>query len=91
MLEWFSDALEWLVDFLLWLPRQLWQLILDGLASFIEWIPAPDFMEDLAGWMGDLDPAIAYFIEPMQVGPGVTMILGAMVIRFVIRRIPVVG
>lgn len=91
MAELLGQLLEFLLDLLLWAPRQLWVIFLDGLASFLEWIPVPSFMEDLGSFFGDLDPAILYFVAPMQIGAGVTMILGAAVVRFIIRRIPVVG
>lgn len=89
--ELLSRFLDWLLDLFLWLPRKLWELFLDGLAAFIEWIPVPDFMTDLGSLFASLDPGILYFAQAMELGAGVTMILGAAVIRFVIRRIPVVG
>lgn len=89
--ELLSRLLDFLVELLLWVPTRLWELFLSGLAAFLEWIPVPAFMTDLASLFAGLDPGILYFVEPMQLGPGVTMILSAAIIRFVIRRIPVVG
>lgn len=86
-----SALAAFLVALLLWFPAKVWELLLDGLASFLEWIPVPEFMQDLGSLFSSLDPAILYFTAPMQLGTGVTMILGAAAIRFVIRRIPVVG
>lgn len=91
MWEWISEALEWLLDALLWVPRELWALLLDGLAGLIEAIPVPEFMSNLTSWVSGIDPAIAYFGGPLQLGTGMTFVALAWVIRFAIRRIPLVG
>jgi len=91
MPQWLDDLAQWLKDVLLWVPRKLWELLLDGLATLIEVIPVPEFMENLGSLFGGLSPAIAYFIAPMEIETGVTFVMVASVIRFAIRRIPVVG
>lgn len=88
---WWQDFGEWLVELLLWVPRKVFEMLLDGLASVIEAIPVPDFMSGLQGWVSGLSPAIAYFGGPLQFQAGMSFVLSAWVIRFVIRRIPVVG
>lgn len=82
---------QWLLDLLLWIPRKVWELLLDGLASFVEAIPVPEFMSNLGSWVSGIDPAIAYFGGPLQLGTGMTFVALAWVIRFAIRRIPVIG
>lgn len=91
MWDFISDALAWLYDAFLWIPRKLWELILDGLATLLEAIPVPSFMSNLESFAGGIDPGIAYFAEPLMISTGVTFVLLAYVIRFVIRRIPVIG
>lgn len=91
LIEFLQRILEWLLDAMLWVPRKLWELILDGLASLLEAIPVPEFMSSLTSWVSGIDPAIAYFGAPLQLGTGMTWVALAMVIRFAIRRIPVVG
>lgn len=91
LIDFLGRILEWLVDLLLWVPQKLYELILDALATVIEAIPVPDFMANLGSLVGGLDPAIAYFAAPLQLGTGMTWVFSAMVLRFLIRRIPVIG
>lgn len=91
LIEFLQRILDWCVELLLWVPRKLWELILDGLAGLIESIPVPTFMSNLGSWVSGIDPAIAYFGGPLQLGTGMTFVALAWVIRFAIRRIPLVG
>lgn len=91
MADLIKKALQWLFDLLLWWPRKMWELLLDGLASVIEAIPVPEFMQNLTSWVSNIDPAIAYFGAPLQLGTGMTFVALAWVIRFAIRRIPLIG
>lgn len=89
--KWLEDTLTWLRDLILYAPLKVWEGILDGLASLIESIPVPDFMQNLGSLFSSIDPGIAYFLSPLNLGIGVSMVLSAYVIRFIIRRLPVVG
>lgn len=91
LIDFLSRALAFLVDLLLWVPHKLYALVLDALASVLEAIPVPEFMENLGSLVAGLDPAIAYFAAPLQLGTGMTWVFSAMVLRFLIRRIPVIG
>lgn len=91
LIEFLQRILEWVVELLLWWPRKMWELILDGLAGLIEAIPVPEFMTNLGSLFGGLDPGIAFFLQDLQLGAGVGMVLGAYAIRFLIRRIPLIG
>lgn len=89
--KWLEDVLQWLYDVLLFIPLKVWEGLLSGLASLIEAIPVPGFMQNLGSYVAGIDPGIAFFLSSMNFGTGIAMILGAYAIRFVIRRIPVVG
>lgn len=91
LIEFLQRILEWIVDLLLWVPRKIWEAALDGLATLIESIPVPTFMENLGNWVAGIDPAIAYFGGALQLGTGMTFVVLAWVIRFAIRRIPLIG
>ncbi|MDY6948556.1 MAG: DUF2523 family protein [Pseudomonadota bacterium] len=89
--KWLEDVLTWLKDLFVYIPLKIWQSVLDALAGLIEAIPVPAFMENLSSLVGALDPGIAYFVGPLNLGIGISMMLSAYVIRFLIRRLPVVG
>lgn len=91
LIKFLEEIIAWLKDLLLWVPQKLYALVLDGLATVVEAIPVPDFMTSLGSWIGALDPGIAYFAAPLQFGTGMSIVFGALVLRFLIRRIPVIG
>lgn len=95
LLEWFFDlvvsVLEWIVELLLWVVEKLWELILAGLAEFFEALPVPDFMSQASSYFGGIPPNVAYFLNFFAIAEGLTFITTALVIRFVIRRIPLIG
>lgn len=91
LIDLLTKALDWLIDLLLWVPRKLYQLFLEGLAAFISAIPVPAFVSNAGNYLSAIDPGIAWFVNAMQLPYGLAVCLGAYVIRFLIRRIPVVG
>lgn len=82
------DKLE---ELLLWVPKKIWEWVLDQVASAIEAIPVPDFFNDAKSALSGIPSEIGYFIEPFNFGAGLSIIIGAYLARFLIRRIPVIG
>lgn len=106
ILEWFSgivsDVIEWLLslvvaclkwlgEFVLWLGEKLWELLLAGLATFLEALPVPEFMSSLSGFLGQLPPMVVFFLHYFAVSEGLGFIASALVLRFILRRIPLIG
>lgn len=89
--DWLTRFGQWLLDVVLWAPRKLYELVTDAFATIMENIPVPSFMENLGSLVAGLDPSIAYFAAPLQLGTGMTWVFSAVVLRFVIRRIPLIG
>ncbi|BCY03532.1 DUF2523 family protein [Stutzerimonas stutzeri] len=54
-------------------------------------LPVPDFVYDAKDALQGIPPSVVYFTSAFQIGPGLTIILGAYVLRFLIRRIPIIG
>lgn len=84
----FWDTLR---DLLLWIPLKIWELLLDGLATVIEAIPVPGFLDQADGLFGGLPAGVVYFTDALQLEVGIGFMVSAYVIRFLIRRIPVIG
>lgn len=89
LIDFLSQILTWLVDLFLWLPRMVLDAFLLGALAGIESIPVPAWLAGAT--FGDIDPGIAYFATAFQIPTGVGIILGAYAVRFVIRRLPIVG
>jgi len=91
MFDWVSDVLQWLLDVLLWLPRQIYKLVLEALAALINSIPVPSFMQGLGSSLGNAFSSVSWFTDFLLIPEGVTICLAAYLLRFLIRRIPLVG
>lgn len=81
---------EWLTDVLLWWPRKMFELFLDGAAMIINAIPLPDAFTDIGSYTGAFS-GTAYYLHMFAVSEGVGIVLGALLARFIVRRIPLIG
>lgn len=87
--------LDWLIDYSKELPITIFDKFLTGLAEFTNIII--DFIPD--SWINEVtsfqsyvsNPQINFWIAPFKPGLGLTLILSAYGIRFLIRRIPFIG
>lgn len=95
LISWLSDRLQeflsWIYDLVLWLPKKLFSLIMDALASFFEAIPVPGFITSAGNYFQGIPDSFLYFINMFAVGEGIAMVIAAYILRFVIRRLPFIG
>ena len=91
LIDFLSQILVWLKDVLLWIPRKLTELVLDGLAALIEAIPVPTWLANAGNYLSGIDPTIAFFLQGFRFAEGLTIIFAAYILRFLIRRIPLIG
>lgn len=84
---WLSWLQEELQQFALW----IWQHILDATASALEAIPLPSWATGSGSLFGSIPGSVGYFLDVMEFGFGLSVIASAVSIRFVIRRIPLIG
>jgi hypothetical protein len=86
-----QKILDAIVDALLWIPRKLFELLMDGLGSLIEMIPVPSWFADATGYSAGIPAEIVFWVSPFELGYGVTVIMSAYLLRFIIRRLPIIG
>lgn len=86
-----SDLAQWLLDALLWIPRWLWAEILDALASIVEAIEVPSWLEEWDSAVLSVTADLWWVAELFKVQQGLAIMVSALTIRFLIRRIPVIG
>lgn len=91
MADMLAGFAEWLKEVLLWVPRKLWAELLDGLAAILSAIPVPDFVITAQSAFAGLPSGVVFFANKFAVPEILGMVIAAYVIRFLIRRIPVVG
>jgi hypothetical protein len=86
-----DTVLQWIKDFFTWLFQYIWAQILEALAAVINAIPVPDFVYQAQSAFSSLSGNVLFFAQKFAFGEGVAMILAAYAIRFLIRRIPIIG
>lgn len=91
LLELFTGYIDWFLELVLWLPKKIWAMALDGLAEFLESMDVPPFMQDAQSYFSGIPTGVVYFLDFFAVAEGVGMIVLALVLRFVLRRIPFIG
>lgn len=92
MFEWFQDAFNFLIDeFFLGFPKWVFQQVCEGIVEFFNALPVPSFFTAAASAFDGIPPSVVFFADAFQIGPGIAMILGAYLLRFILRRIPIIG
>lgn len=91
ILEALSQFMNWLLDGLIWLAEKLAELFLAALSALVNAIPAPGFYADLGNFAAQVPASVWWMADVMAFGYGVTTVMGAYAIRFLIRRIPFIG
>ena len=81
----------WILQILLWIPLKVISLLLDGLASLIEAMPALNFGTTWANNVGTAFAGAGYVADVFALQQGIIMMCTALLLRFVLRRIPFVG
>lgn len=88
---WLSDAYDSIINFFKELPAWLFGKFAEGIVEFYNSIPVPDFFATAQQAFSSIPPEVVFFAESFQIGPGITMVLGAYLLRFILRRIPFIG
>jgi len=74
-----------IADAFLW----IWEQILAGIIFVLNGIPVPDWMASASSFV--LPDGVMWFASVLELPYGISVMTGAWVLRFVIRRIPVIG
>ena len=95
MLDWLADtiskALSYITDAILWVFDKLIGSVLGAIASILESIQVPSWATSTGGFLSAVPADVMYYAEPMNLGTGLGIIFGAYGVRFLVRRIPVIG
>lgn len=93
--EWLLDMvmsiLEWMIDLPVKVFLYLLEMLLNGCAFIFESIPVPSFVSQVGGLFAAIPPEIGYFVNMFRIPEGMMMLIGALLARFLLRRIPIIG
>jgi hypothetical protein len=91
LIQFLAKILLWLLDWLKWGAEWIWNELMGAFIAVLNAIPVPGWLSAAPGVIGAIPPSAAFFLQSLQVPSGLAIIIGAYVIRFIIRRIPLVG
>ncbi|MDP9530879.1 DUF2523 family protein [Pseudomonas protegens] len=82
-----QQILQFFADVVIAVADWLWQAVLNLISSNT----IIGVIEVAGGLFESIDPSVWYFMSIFQIPYGITVVLGAYVLRFIIRRIPFIG
>jgi len=82
---------QWLIDLLLYVPRLLFAALMNALAELLTAIPVPSWLDSAGSAFLNLSAGVMYWLEWFQLGTGISIVLSAYGLRFLIRRLPFIG
>lgn len=91
LIQWLVSAAQWLFDLVLKLPLHIWVLTLGGLQDAVNAIPVPSFFAQAGNYIANMPPLVAYISAGFQIPFGIGVVTTAWFLRWVLRRIPLIG
>lgn len=91
LIQFLSRILSWFVDFVQWVFDWLWSQLLGALMTVLNAIPVPSWLSEAPTVVGSVPASVAFFLRSFEVPSGVAIIFSAYVLRWIIRRIPLIG
>lgn len=90
LIRFLGEIVEWVVDFVVWAALSIYELFLEGVLAVLELLPVPDWLTG-ADPFASIDPGVVFFVDALRLPEGIAIVVGAYLIRFLIRRIPGIG
>lgn len=91
LIKFLSQILVWLVSFVQWIGDLAISTCLGALITLLNAIPVPSWMSDAPSVLSGVPSGVIWIFQILQLPAGLTILVGAWLLRFLIRRIPVIG
>jgi len=91
LIQFLKNILLWLISWVEWAFEWLWQTLLGAFITVLNAIPVPSWLSSAPSVVGSIPGSVAFFLQAFEIPTGLAIILGAYTIRFIIRRIPLIG
>ena len=86
-----EDALQWLLDAIKDAFEWVFEQLVDAAVVLLSLIPVPDWLANAAGLFDAVPSGIWWMWQYFEIGYGIGVMVGALVLRFILRRIPIIG
>jgi len=91
ILQFIADVVGFVIDLIQWAVVKVFLMFAEALIGLLSLIPVPEWLSSLSGNVAALPAGVLFFVGPLQLTTGCAWIVSAYVLRFLIRRIPVIG
>lgn len=91
VLQFFVDVLNWIFKYAAYVVYSIFESVLDGLASALSSIPRPSVFAQAESLFCQNFSLLGYAASGIDIGTPLALIFSAYVVRFIIRRLPVIG
>lgn len=91
ILQWVMDLFTWLADWFFYLLYQLFNDVLLGLVDLLSSIPRPDVFAQVESSFCSNFSVLGSVAGSLDIGTPLGIVMGAYVLRFLIRRLPLIG
>ncbi len=85
------EAVKWLADEIRLMLLSLVDSFMQGVASLLALIPMPNWALNLGSVVASIPESVWFYAKVLELPTGATIVAAALGIRFLIRRLPVVG
>lgn len=89
--DWITGFFGYLIDSVQWLFKWAIATVLDALIAVLSAIPVPDWLGNTGSIMGAVPSSVLWGAQFIQLPYGLTAMGSALLLRFMIRRLPIVG
>jgi hypothetical protein len=91
LIAFLSRILTWLVSFVQWIGDLAISTALGALITLLNAIPVPSWMSSAPSVLAGVPSGVVWVFQILQLPAGLVILLSAWVLRFLIRRIPLIG
>lgn len=91
LLDYLRSIIEWIIAFPEWVIRWVFFKFMEAFGVILGAFPAPQFLTDFATYAAALTGEVWWFLNMFKITEGFSMVISALMLRFLIRRLPVVG
>lgn len=91
LIDYLGQILTWLLLFVDWCLAEVFKVLCAAALAVLDAIPVPSFFTSASGLLSALPPGVVYFSQAFDLANAFLIIFSAVGIRFLIRRLPVVG
>lgn len=81
--------LSWAIEEIRLVFLAMFDSFLQSLVALLAAIPVPDFLQNVSQFQ--LPSGVVYIANQLQIDTGIAMLVGAYILRFLLRRIPFIG